>query len=200
MAAVYEAAFRKACVDPADFPTTGLPEVAFVGRSNVGKSSLMNLLLGRKNLVKVSGTPGKTQTINFFEVNARWYWVDLPGYGFARVPRTVQVTWKRLIEGYLTQRAVLRGVVLLLDPRRPPTDLDGQMKRWLNAVGIPVIYVATKSDQVSRAQRLPSQRTIVETLGLTPAETPCFVSAKTGEGKAELWRRLDRILLSPPPP
>lgn len=197
MAVVSEAVFRKACVQPTDFPATGLPEVAFVGRSNVGKSSLMNLLLGRKDLVKVSGTPGKTQTINFFEVNARWYFVDLPGYGFARVPRTVQIKWRSFIEAYLTQRSVLRGVVLLLDPRRPPTELDRQMKSWLDAVGIPVIYVATKSDQISRSQRLPSHRAIVETLGLTPDEAPCFVSAKTGEGKMELWKRLDRILLVP---
>jgi GTP-binding protein len=197
MVTVQEAVFLRACVQPAGFPTTGFPEVAFVGRSNVGKSSLMNLLLGRKDLVKVSRTPGKTQTINFFEVNARWYFVDLPGYGFARVPLTVQVGWKNLIEAYLTQRTALRGVVLLLDPRRPPTELDCQMGDWLDAIGIPVIYVATKSDQVSRAQRLPSQRAIVETLGLTADEAPCFVSAKTGEGKAELWKRLDRLLQPP---
>ena len=191
---VHDAEFLKSCVGPDDFPATRLPEVAFVGRSNVGKSSLMNLLLGRKQLVKVSRTPGKTQMINFFSVNTHCYFVDLPGYGYARVPRSVQAAWKGLIESYLAGRPTLRGAVLVLDPRRPPTELDCQMHDWLKSFGIPIIHVATKSDQLSSVQRSSAMRSITATWRLVEEEKPCFVSAKTGEGKRELWARLDRLL------
>jgi GTP-binding protein len=190
---VNEALFVTSCSHPRDFPAVTFPEIAFVGRSNVGKSSLMNLLLGRRHLVKVSRTPGKTQTINFFSVNARLYFVDLPGYGYARVPRSVQSGWKHLIEAYLTERPTLRAAVFLLDPRRPPTPLDAQLHDWLRSFRVAVVHVATKADQISQSQRLPAQRAIEETLGLATDEVPCFVSAKTGEGKRELWRRLDGL-------
>ncbi|HET8760637.1 MAG TPA: ribosome biogenesis GTP-binding protein YihA/YsxC, partial [Nitrospiria bacterium] len=119
---IHEAHFVRACAHPGEFPKSGWPEVAFVGRSNVGKSSLLNALIGRKQLAKVSATPGKTQTINFFAVDDAYYFVDLPGYGYAKVPQPVQRAWRALIEAYLARRATLCAVVLLVDARHPPTD------------------------------------------------------------------------------
>ncbi|MEO5656486.1 MAG: ribosome biogenesis GTP-binding protein YihA/YsxC [Nitrospiria bacterium] len=195
---IHEAVFVKSCVDPREFPATGWPEIAFAGRSNVGKSSLMNLLLGRKHLVKTSATPGKTQTVNFFAVNRTFYFVDLPGYGYARVPRHIQAGWKSFIESYLAQRPVLQAVVLVLDPRHPPTDLDRQMDEWLRSFSMPVIPVATKADQVPRGERSAAQRRLGLAFGGVAGDHPIFVSAKTGEGKREFWEQLAPVLRSAP--
>src|SRR5574341_387119 len=191
---VHDATFACSCSRSAEFPSPGWPEIAFAGRSNVGKSSLLNALLGRRGLARVSATPGKTQTINFFVVNQRYYFVDLPGYGYARVPRPVQQRWRALIEGYLAGRSSLRAVVLLLDPRRPPTDLDRTMHAWLRAYRVPEIVVATKADQVPRCRRRAAGDHIVAALGEAPDQPPVFVSSRTGEGRDDLWSRIDHAL------
>ncbi len=191
---VHDAEFIRACVHPKDFPGTRWPEIAFVGRSNVGKSSLLNALLGRKGLAKVSATPGKTQTINFFAVNKSVFFVDLPGYGYAKVPQAVQRSWRSFIEAYLSQRETLRAVVLLVDSRHPPTELDATMHRWLASYGVPGIVVATKADQVPRGRRRATQERIAATLGLAERESVVFVSSQTGEGRPSLWARIDEAV------
>jgi len=191
---VHEATFSCSCSQPGEFPRLGWPEIAFAGRSNVGKSSLLNLLLGRPGLARVSGTPGKTQTINFFVINHAYLFVDLPGYGYARVPQSVQKSWRSLIEAYLTGRPELRAVALLLDPRHPPTDLDRTMHEWLTSYDVPEIIIATKADQVSRGLRRSAQDRIVSALGLSGDQSPVFVSARTGEGRLDLWSRIDDAL------
>ena len=164
-----------------------LPQVAFSGRSNVGKSSLINTLLQRtrKKIAHVSGRPGKTQTINFFRVNDAFYLVDLPGYGFARVPAKVQEQWKRLIEGYLEGPHGPRGVVHLLDIRRGATDLDLEMLDYLARLGMPTLVVLTKADKLGRQKRVETVREVRERLGLDPEQLLVF-SSKTGEGRGEL--------------
>jgi GTP-binding protein len=191
---VHEATFACSCSRPSEFPRSGWPEIAFAGRSNVGKSSLLNLLLGQRGLARVSATPGKTQTINFFVINRSYLFVDLPGYGYARVPRSVQQTWRSLIEAYLTERQELRAVALILDPRHPPTELDRTMHEWLSSYQIPEIVIATKADQVPRGRRRLAQDQIAAALGLSDDQAPVFVSARTGEGRIELWSRIDDAL------
>jgi GTP-binding protein len=191
---VHEATFTRSCSRPDEFPRSGWPEIAFAGRSNVGKSSLLNMLLGRHGLARVSGTPGKTQTINFFVINQAYVFVDLPGYGYARVPRSVQAAWRSLIEAYLTGRPELRAVALLLDPRHPPTELDRTMHEWLSSYDIPEIVIATKADQVPRGLRRSAKDRIIAALGLSSDQPPVFVSARTGEGRLDLWSRIDDAL------
>src|SRR5437899_1063837 len=147
------AEFLVSAVSPAQYPRQPLPEVAFAGRSNVGKSSLINTLVHRKNLVKTSSTPGKTRTINFFVVNQRFLLVDLPGYGYAKVPREIQASWRPMVEAYLRQRTTLRAVVHVVDLRHPPTVQDQQLRDWLLHHDITIVTVATKADQLTRASR-----------------------------------------------
>ncbi|MFQ5693763.1 MAG: ribosome biogenesis GTP-binding protein YihA/YsxC, partial [Nitrospinota bacterium] len=150
---VSAAEFETSAVHPADYPPGPEPEVAFAGRSNVGKSSMMNALLGRRGLVKTSSTPGKTQTLNFFRVRAgkrRFRFVDLPGYGYAKVPERVRQNWGKMIEAYLEGRAQLRGVVVILDIRRGVMEMDRQLVEWLAAKGIETLVVLTKADKLSR--------------------------------------------------
>jgi GTP-binding protein len=191
---VRDAEFIRSCVHPKDFPRTRWPEIAFVGRSNVGKSSLLNALLARKGLAKVSATPGKTQTINFFALNKAVFFVDLPGYGYAKVPQAIQRSWRAFIEAYLSERDTLRAVVLLIDARHPPTELDATMHQWLASYGVPAIVVATKADQVPRGRRREAQERIATTLGLAERESVVFVSSQTGEGRPALWTRIDEAV------
>src|SRR5262249_16972502 len=162
------AEFLASAVAPAQYPRQPLPEVAFAGRSNVGKSSLINTLVHRKNLVKTSATPGKTRAINFFVVNQRFLFVDLPGYGYAKVPRAVQASWRPMVEAYLRQRTTLRAVVHIVDLRHPPTAQDQQLRSWLLHHGIYVVTVATKADQVSRGRRPVHIQARCEGLRLPP--------------------------------
>src|SRR5215470_169110 len=158
------ATFVASAVSPAQYPRQPLPEVAFAGRSNVGKSSLINILVHRKNLVKTSATPGKTRAINFFLVNQRFLFVDLPGYGYARVPREMQASWRPMVETYLQQRTTLRAVVHVVDLRHAPTPQDQQLRSWLLHHGIHVVTVATKADQVPRGQRPAHAQALCERL------------------------------------
>jgi GTP-binding protein len=180
------------------FPRGERPEVAFAGRSNVGKSSLINRLLGRRGLARTSSTPGRTRTINFYLVNEAVLFADLPGYGYAKVSRSLQEDWWVLVEGYLTHRVPLRGVVHLVDARHPPTDRDQGLQDFLVAVGAPSVVVLTKADKVPRGQRRAVQAAATRLLGLARPEMGLFFSAETGEGAQELWRALDAFLAAPP--
>ncbi len=169
-------------------PPDRKPQIAFVGRSNVGKSSLINALLHRKNLVKTSQTPGKTQLINFFIINGHFYFVDLPGYGYARVPRAVSDAWAPMVENYLRSCRALRAVVVLLDIRRVPDERDVRLIEWLRHYDIPVIYALTKADKLNNQEAVRSRRDIVERLKL---HDPLYLtSAKDGLGVKELWSEL----------
>ena len=181
---------------PEQFPQSILPEVAFWGRSNVGKSSLINTLLHRKNLVRTSSRPGCTQTINYFLINDKWYFVDLPGYGYAQVPVPVKEKWLRLIATYLENRSGLRAVILLLDCRRLPgpaeLEIITQLQNWRRQV----IVILTKADKLKKGQRASQQREITNHLlaGNIPPQDVIWFSALTQEGRRELWDRLLTIL------
>lgn len=174
-------------------PEADLPEVAFAGRSNVGKSSLMNRLLNRKALVKVSARPGKTQSLNFFRVDNSCYFVDLPGYGFARVDKKQQEAWQALIAGYIETRPTLRCVVVIVDLRHEPKELDRMLIDWLRAKGIPHLLVYTKMDKLSRNEQAKQAKMLDAGFGVAVGERLLF-SAKTGEGREVLLERLDGLL------
>jgi GTP-binding protein len=190
---VKSAEFIKSATRPAHYPEGGLPEIAFAGRSNVGKSSLINVLVNRKSLVRTSSTPGRTQLINFFDVNGTFTLVDLPGYGFARVPLAVKKQWGPMVETYLSGRPNLRGVVLILDVRRVPGEEDRQMLDWLRSFGIPPVPVVTKCDKVSRNERDRQLGVIARTLDLERSDLTCF-SALSREGAERVWSRIDDLL------
>lgn len=171
-----------------EFPDNGLPEIAFAGRSNVGKSSLLNRLLGRRGLAKTSKSPGKTRTVNFFVVNERLYFVDLPGYGYAKVPKHLKATWGALITSYLTGRDTLRMVVHLIDARHPPTRNDHELLALLEEARVPTLLVATKFDKLKRSQRARTLEVVRAQLDLDEEALIIPFSAVTGEGVRELWR------------
>lgn len=186
--------FIKSAARPAHYPEGGLPEIAFAGRSNVGKSSLINVLVNRKNLVRTSSTPGRTQLINFFDVNGTFTLVDLPGYGFAKVPLAVKKEWGPMMETYLSRRSTLRGVVLILDVRRTPGDEDLQMLSWLRTYGITPIIVMTKCDKVSKNERAKQLALIAGQLGVKRDEISCF-SALSREGVEAIWARIEPLIV-----
>ncbi|HZN03332.1 MAG TPA: ribosome biogenesis GTP-binding protein YihA/YsxC [Candidatus Polarisedimenticolia bacterium] len=175
---------------PDRFPRDGAPQIAFMGRSNVGKSSLINRLLGRKGLARTSKTPGRTRALHFFLVNGRCYFVDLPGYGYAKVPRPMREEWKGFVESYLEGRGPDLAVVLT-DARRPPTPLDRELVDWLRAAGVPHTVVLTKADKLSRRELLPASRQAGAALGLPSDLPPLPVSAVSGDGVPALWRTID---------
>lgn len=177
-----------------DFPRDGGAEIAFAGRSNVGKSSLLNRLLGRRKLARVSKTPGRTQTINFYRVNGAFYFVDLPGYGYARVSERIRRSWGPMVEGYLRGRKALRAVVMIVDARHPPTPLDQEMRVWLDTARIPHLVVLTKGDKVNRGVRRQTRDRAVSALGIPDPEQVIFFSAATGEGERHLWQYLAQYL------
>jgi GTP-binding protein len=189
--------FIKSATKPSHYPPADRPEIAFAGRSNVGKSSLINVLVNRKNLVRTSSTPGRTQLINFFSVNDQFTLVDLPGYGYAKVPLAVKKEWGPMMERYLSSRPTLRGVVLIFDIRRTPVAEDRQMLDWLRAYGIPPLLVITKCDKVSKNERMRQAAIIAGSLGVDKGELT-FFSTLTREGKDEIWQRIDRLLFPEP--
>jgi GTP-binding protein len=191
---IYSAEFKASCGAVEQFLKPTLPEVAIVGRSNVGKSSAINCLVNRKGLAKVGKTPGKTQTINFFQIETsgpRFMLVDLPGYGYAKVPDRIQQQWAPLIETFFKSRENLRGVILLVDSRRVQ-DSDRDMMAWVGQLNIPIMLVATKADKVPRGKRQRTIRELKEGLGVD--EEPIFLSAYTGEGKHQVLALLRDIL------
>jgi len=172
-----------------------LPQVAFSGRSNVGKSSLINVILGRtrKKVAHVSSKPGKTQTLNFFRVNDRFFLVDLPGFGYAKAPGHVRDAWKRLVEWYLARPEGVHGVVHLVDGRHPPFPQDQAMMEYLGELGVPALVILTKMDRVSRSKRAKTVERAAADLGLDPEQLLPF-SSKTGEGRESLLEALDELL------
>ncbi|HQQ86440.1 MAG TPA: ribosome biogenesis GTP-binding protein YihA/YsxC [Smithellaceae bacterium] len=189
--------FIKSATQVSQYPLPTLPEIAFAGRSNVGKSSLINALLGRKNLAKTSNTPGRTQLINFFTINDKMSFVDLPGYGFAKVARSVKENWGEMIEAYLRQRTNLALVVLILDIRRVPNEDDLSLRDWLDHYRIPYLYVLTKSDKLSNNQSVKQKRIIEKILNVSKEEKLILFSAKTQKGKDDLWKILEKYSNNP---
>jgi GTP-binding protein len=177
----------------ASCPPEEWPEIAFAGRSNVGKSSLVNCLLNRKGLVRTSSTPGRTQLLNYFLINEQVYFVDLPGYGFARAPRSVRERWQPMVHGYLKGRSSLRAVIWLLDVRRDPSKEDLQFLDWLEESEIPTIPVVTKIDKVSRNELSRRLAKISSSTGL-PVELFTPFSVLKRQGHAELWELISMAL------
>lgn len=194
MMKITNAEFIKSAVWPPQYPPGTLPEVAFVGRSNVGKSSLMNTLVGRKKLAKTSNTPGRTQLINFFSVNEKMFFVDLPGYGFAKVSQSIKKDWGAMIEAYLQERQNLALVIFILDIRREPNSDDLNLRAWLDQYRIPYVFVLTKSDKLSHNQAIAHRKIIEKVLGATAQSNMILFSAKTQKGKDDLWRFLENHL------
>jgi GTP-binding protein len=190
---IKSARFITSAVTPSQYPPGVLPEIAFAGRSNVGKSSLINTLVNRKNLVKTSSTPGRTQLINFFEVNARLVFVDLPGYGFAKVPAAIQKKWGPMIETYLSTRSNLKGVVLIMDIRRRPGPEEHDLIHWLVHNDIASLWVLTKTDKLSKNKQLSRLKLVCDELGTTVQNVSLF-SAKTRRGCEQLWAGIENLI------
>ena len=190
---IKSAVFVKSAVKPSQYPSHDLPEVAFAGRSNVGKSSLINTLLGRKKLVKTSSTPGRTQTINFFLINEKFSFADLPGYGYAKVPLAVKKTWGPMVQSYLETREGLQAVVVILDIRRLPNQADHDLFAWLAHFDMPQILVLNKADKLKRGKQAVQRARIAEALSLEPEGLFLF-SAVTGAGKQRVWKAVEALL------
>lgn len=193
---VQSAQFITSAVKPSQYPPPEFPEIAFAGRSNVGKSSLINTLVNRKRLVKTSNTPGRTQLVNFFLINNDLSFVDLPGYGYAKVPVAVKKTWGPMIETYLSQRSSLKAVVLLIDIRRKPAIEEMNLMDWLAQYQVQVLPVLTKADKLSKTNQIKQHRAVAAALGLETDMLTLF-SAKTRKGKEELWSRIQQALDNP---
>ncbi len=189
-----EVAFVTSAFSEDQYPPPDRPEIAFAGRSNVGKSSLINIMVNRKNMARTSSKPGRTQSINYFRVGKSLYLVDLPGYGFARVPIKVRKSWRQMVETYLLKRSNLKAVVVILDIRREPTEKDVDLLNWLEHYGINVILVLTKADKISRQQAIKKTNTIGRQFGRICSSPPIIFSAKTGQGREEIWEKIRRIL------
>jgi GTP-binding protein len=194
---IKQATFVKSATNPGNYPEGGLAEVAFAGRSNVGKSSLINVLVNRRGLVRTSATPGRTQLLNFFDINGRFYLVDLPGFGFAKVPVAVKKQWGPMVRTYLEKRSSLKALVLLFDIRRVPRQEEIQLLDWLEEFEIPTIPVITKVDKMVRSRREARIRPILEATGL-PRDAFTLFSAVTREGREEIWQRIEAALEDDP--
>ena len=191
---IKSAEFVTSAVKPSQYPPSVLPEIAFAGRSNVGKSSLINTLVNRKRLVKTSSTPGRTQLINFFNINEKFSFVDIPGYGYAKVPESVKKKWGPMIETYITTRKTLKGIVLIMDIRRTPGPEEMNMLDWLNHYDIPSVPVLTKSDKLSKTRQKKQLKEISNTLS---ADKDIFIlfSAKSRQGKDEVLDAVKKLIL-----
>ena len=183
---VLSAEFVKSATKPSEYPPGNLPEIAIAGKSNVGKSSLINTMVNRKNLARTSSSPGRTQVINFFRVNGNLSLVDLPGYGFAKVPLEVREAWKPMVETYLQTREAIRLVILILDSRRGLSAEDSTLLDWLDYHPIPALIVLTKADKLSQFERARQRKALAGTR-LLEGRSLLFFSALTGEGKDDLW-------------
>jgi GTP-binding protein len=187
---VISASLEAVAVRPGQYPPAGPPEIAFAGRSNVGKSSLINCLLGRKKLARTSSSPGKTRTINFYNADGRLRLVDLPGYGYAKASKSEAEKWGPMIESYLLNRKSLKGAFLLVDSRRRPAENDRLMSDWLAHYGIPFIVIAAKRDKLPASQSSAIAREIEAALGIRPV----MFSSETKAGKDEVWGEITRLI------
>jgi GTP-binding protein len=190
---VTSAEFIKSAVKPSQYPPAGLPEIAFAGRSNVGKSSLINALVNRKHLVKTSSTPGRTRHLNFFRINERLSFVDLPGYGYAKVPKSVKKKWGPMIETYLATRNALKGVILIVDIRRIPSMDEAEFIDWLKHHNISSVLVLTKTDKLSNANQTKQRRRIATAMGMNENDLYLF-SAKSKRGKEDVWTAIEKLV------
>lgn len=185
---VNEAQFIISAVGPSQYPVDALPEIALAGRSNVGKSSLINRLIQRKNLARTSSQPGKTQTLNYYLINTDLYFVDLPGYGYAKVSKTKREVWGKFIEDYLLKREEIKLLLLLVDLRHPPSKDDIGMYRWLKHVDVPICVVATKADKIPKGKWQKHLKVVRDALIFDPSDRLIIFSSETGLGKDELWQ------------
>jgi GTP-binding protein len=188
---VHSAEFVKSATKPSEYPPGNLPEVAIAGKSNVGKSSLINTLVNRKNLARTSSQPGRTQTINFFLVNEKLSLVDLPGYGFAKAPLEVRKAWKPMVETYLQTRKAIRLVILILDARRGLSPDDSTLLDWLDYHDLPALIVLTKADKLSQFERARQKKGLAA-IPLLEGRPLLFFSALTGEGKEQMWSLIQK--------
>ncbi|EPR6027644.1 ribosome biogenesis GTP-binding protein YihA/YsxC [Listeria monocytogenes] len=175
-------------VRPEQYPETDLPEYALAGRSNVGKSSFINTMIRRKSMARISQKPGKTQTLNFYKIEEALFFVDVPGYGFAKVSKTEREKWGVMIETYITSREQLRGVIQIVDLRHKPTEDDRMMYEFLKYYDIPVIVVATKADKIPRSKWQKNTKIVRETLDFDPDDKFVLFSSETKMGKDEAWQ------------
>ncbi|EKZ1651474.1 YihA family ribosome biogenesis GTP-binding protein [Listeria monocytogenes] len=175
-------------VRPEQYPETDLPEYALAGRSNVGKSSFINTMIRRKSMARISQKPGKTQTLNFYKIEEALFFVDVPGYGFAKVSKTEREKWGVMIETYITSREQLRGVIQIVDLRHKPTEDDQMMYEFLKYYDIPVIVVATKADKIPRSKWQKNAKIVRETLDFDPDDKFVLFSSETKMGKDEAWQ------------
>ncbi len=188
---IRSAEFVTSAVDSTRYPSDNMPELALVGKSNVGKSSLINALVKRKRLAKTSSTPGKTRTINFYLINRAFYLVDLPGYGYAKTPSSVRRAWRPMIEGYFRARKNLCGVLVILDVRRDVGDTERALYEWLKTLEIPVVTVLTKCDKLSANKLFKHVADIKKQL---PVDEPLPFSALKGTGREELLKRIEALV------
>jgi GTP-binding protein len=181
-------------VRPAQYPETELPEFALAGRSNVGKSSFINKMLNRKGLARISSKPGKTQTLNFYLINEILHFVDVPGYGYAKVSKSERAAWGKMIETYFTSREQLRAAVLIVDLRHPPTQDDVMMYNFLKHYDIPCVVIATKADKIPRGKWQKYLKVTKETLDIDENDQIVLFSSETGEGKDKAWSILQSYM------
>ncbi|MFZ0240929.1 MAG: ribosome biogenesis GTP-binding protein YihA/YsxC [Desulfobacterales bacterium] len=192
---IRSAEFVKSAANAAHYPPARLPEIVFAGRSNVGKSSLINSLVNRKRLAKTSSTPGRTQLINFFEVNGELVLVDIPGFGYAKVPGVIRKSWGPMIETYLATRLTLKALVLIMDSRRTPGPEESALVDRLGRQPVATVLVLTKIDKLSRLKQQASVRRAAAALRVPPGDIVSF-SAKTRQGREEVWRRIEALTAS----
>jgi len=188
---VNDAKYELTAVKPEQYPQKNIPEIAFVGRSNVGKSSIINALINRKNLARTGSAPGKTREINFYNIDDKLYFVDLPGYGYASVSKTEKSTWGKMIETYLSTRSQLKMIIMLVDIRHTPSKDDIQMYQWLENSKIHCVIAAVKVDKIPRSQVITKLKDIRETLKLNSNVNIIPFSSETKQGKEDLWGSVD---------
>jgi len=192
---VKNAEFIISATSPKQYPKDDLMQIVLVGKSNVGKSSLINALMNRKALARTSAQPGKTQTINFYNINDAMYLVDLPGYGYAKASEEVKAKWGKMIENYLHTSKVLKAVFLLIDIRHDPSANDRMMYEWMVYQGYAPIIIATKLDKIKRSQIQKNVKAIREGLGVQPGTVIIPFSAETKQGRDEIWELIDSLVL-----
>lgn len=191
---IRKAEYTASAVNRQQYPENSEPEIALAGRSNVGKSSLINKFINRKNLARTGNTPGKTQMLNFYHINDEWFFVDLPGYGYAKVAKDVHSRWGKMMEEYFSTRENLRAVIQVVDIRHKPSFEDQEMQGFLRNRGIPVLVVATKSDKIARGQWPKYLKAIAQSLELPDWQMILPFSAESGSGVDELHQAVEEIL------